>query len=540
MIRLDDATVNFALSEQTDHYAALSSVNCAVGPGEWLAIVGANGSGKTTFLRAIAGLLPLASGSLQFAGEGKPNIAMVLQEPDNQFVTSSVLNELTISVSENVASNERNQRVNVAVDIFALDEFVERNPHRLSGGEKQRLALATVWLQEPDVVLLDEPTAFLDPEMTSRCIDFVSEMHRNGAVVLWATPGGEDLTLAERVVFLERGCVTFDGPRESFFDWAREEGAAFELPAIRALTEDVAKEIGVKLEPVADIEALASGLAVAGIHAVKAADSSVDRHRAAAIIENVSFAFGNRLVLKSINLSLGGCAGVTGPNASGKTTLLLLAAGALEPSTGHIIRTEDSESRVLYLPQSPERMFFAETVAEELAFGPKQNGADPSAVERASIEALRSVGFDEAMLVRSPLELSVGEMRRIAFAVALVLEPRFVLFDEPTAGLDSAGRRVFLEIVVRLREDGAAVVIASHDTAMLCEACDTITFLDDHAIEEQVDIVNGEISSEWPTTTPPLIFTLQEALESRHGVDVRPRAATPSRFAERIIVSRNN
>jgi len=180
-------------------------------------------------------------------------------------------------------------------------------------------------------------------------------------------------------------------------------------------------------------------------------------------------------------------------------------------------------------------MFFAETVAEELSFGPRRIGMNPDEIDRRCAEALRAVGFDPvATLHRPPLELSAGEMRRVAFAVALALDPDFVLFDEPTAGLDHEGRRIFLDIVAKFRAQRTTVTIASHDTALLCEACDSIVFLGNRVVEATLELTNAEITGNWPPGNTPLIFELQDALESNHGLDVRPRAATPSRFAARL------
>ena len=422
-----------------------------------------------------------------------------------------------------------------------LRELTARNPHRISGGEKQRLALATVELQDPDVLLLDEPVAFLDPEMTARCVEFVANMKQNGAAVLWATPGGDDLVHAERVVYLSKGRIEFDGTRDSFFAWARENAVSFEPPSIDALATGISEAAGI--EPAASIEnvgVLARSLDGAGLRVESHGIQTGSRgdSTAAARLHELAFSYGEHRVLDDINADIGGCTGITGPNASGKTTLLLLAAGALEPEEGrvtHLERPGGVGPRIVFIPQSPERMFFAETVAEELAFGPTQNGVDPDVVQRRIVEALETVGFDaQLMMPRSPLELSTGEMRRVAFAVALVLDPHFVLFDEPTAGLDHDGRRVFLDIVASFRARETTIAIASHDTAMLCEACDRIIFLTDRTVETTLELVNGEISDSWPPGNVPLILALQDELETHHHFDVRPRAVTVSRFASRV------
>jgi len=158
MIKLDDITVALPAGSA---YARpiLKNITLTIREGEWLALVGGNGSGKSTLLGTIAGLWPVASGTLERPDHG---VALLLQEPDNQFVASSVQNELLLSLSPHLSGAERTARFAEAVDKFSLGELLVHNPHELSGGEKQRVALATVWIADAKVLLLDEPTASLD------------------------------------------------------------------------------------------------------------------------------------------------------------------------------------------------------------------------------------------------------------------------------------------------------------------------------------------------------------------------------------------
>jgi energy-coupling factor transport system ATP-binding protein len=437
MIQLRDATVSFEGSARP----ALDCVSLHVRQGSWTAIVGANGSGKTTLLTALAGLIPLRSGSL---ARKSTRTALLQQDADNQLVATTVRHELALSIPIDVAHAARRARIEEVIARFDLAHLLERNPHRLSGGEKQRLACATVWLEEPDVLLLDEPLAFLDQEARERVLAFVREAHARGAAVVWATPG-EDAEFAREVVFLTDGRVAADGGASP---------ARVEVPG-----RDARRAPGRRTS---------AGTAVA----LK--------------IEGASFSHDGRIILQSIDLEVekGECVGVVGRNSAGKSTLLTLAGGALPPASGRVSRGSASKGGVLYVPQSPERMFFAETVREEIAFGvkhlPGYRGVDRGRIDTIVDESLRAVEFDPAWAAGcSPFELSFGEMRRVAFAIAHALAPELLLLDEPASCLDRAGRAVLARLVNARLDAGAAVVVASHDLSHLEGLCDRVLELRD-------------------------------------------------------------
>jgi len=382
----------------------------------------------------------------------------LLQEPDNQFVANTVSHELLLSLDPEQAGEKRGERLAGAIDRFSLGPLLSRNPHRISGGEKQRLALATVWLSDPEVLLLDEPTSYLDPEERERCVSFVRELNRSGVTVVWATPGGDELREASRVVYLDEGKVGFDGPSEGFVREARTRGI------------DVLPD-GMELEAPTAKRPLSPGVRVAS-------PSSVVSMR------SLSFAYDDIDVLQEVTgeIRSGEAIGIAGRVGSGKTTLLSLVGGVLEPSGGTIERrftrpVEEKDGRrdqaVFYLFQNPERLFFAETVFEEVVFGLKSLGVARLELRDRVEEALSRVALEpKIFLDRSPFSLSLGEMRRLAFAIAYALRPRLLLLDEPTSCLDAKGRKILGDLIDRLRSDGTTVVTASHDAAVLYRMMD--------------------------------------------------------------------
>ncbi|HET6348773.1 MAG TPA: ATP-binding cassette domain-containing protein [Candidatus Krumholzibacteria bacterium] len=401
----------------------IHEVSLDVHRGDWIAVAGDNGSGKTTLLAALAGLLPLRSGSVR--REDGMRTALLLQEPDNQLVASSVAHELALSVPRHTDAVFEHARIDAAIERFQLEDVLERNPHRLSGGEKQRLAFATVWLESPDVLLLDEPLSYLDDEMRANVLAFVRELNSNGVAVVWATPG-DDVMLARDVVWLEKGRVV---------DRA--------TPEVRTTTESSRGD---------------------GDRTTRRERHAVSAERMRLGCESVAFAYDRRVVLSNVTMSVsaGECVQIAGPNGSGKSTLLLLAGGALKPWRGRIHRDVRAHG-VLYLPQSPERLFFAETVREEIAFGLQRRGVSGDAARVRTEAALTEADLNPVdVAARSPFELSVGEMRRVAFAIAFALEPELLLLDEPTSCLDAAGRVVLNRLIRTRTREGAAVLTAAH------------------------------------------------------------------------------
>ena len=445
MISLHDATVVFSDGAPP----ALDRVSLTIERGAWIAVVGANGSGKTTLLAAIGGALPLHGGTIDRTGTVRT--ALLLQEPDNQFVATSVRHELALSVPTDVDDARRRARIEAAIARFELGALLERNPHRLSGGEKQRLALATVWLEDPDVLLLDEPLSYLDAPTRAHVIDFVRELNARGVAILWATPGGDDVSLARDAIILDRGLVTFAGAAANVRDGTTSAGDPADVARVLSPghPRHVPRRGGPGSAPPARVPTASAGSGV------------VLR------FDNVSFGYGDLSVLRDVTLEVRGgeCVTVTGRNGSGKSTLLLLAGGALKPTAGRVVR-DAGERSVLYLPQSPERLFFAETVLEEICFGLERRGATKAAARERAMDALRHVSLDpDVFASRSPFHLSAGEMRRVAFAIAMSLEPGLLLLDEPASCLDRAGREVLDEVVYSRLSAGASVVVASHEDA---------------------------------------------------------------------------
>jgi energy-coupling factor transporter ATP-binding protein EcfA2 len=438
MIELKNITVSLPAGGR-DAATILSDIDLVIEAGEWVTLIGPNGSGKTTLLQTLAGLLPISRGELIADGLER-RIALLLQEPDNQFVSSSVRNELILSLPATVDKPAGRERLSQAVDRFSLTRFLDRNPHRLSGGEKQRVAFATVWLSDPRLLLLDEPTSYLDSAERERCTRFVRELNDAGVSIVWAAPSRDRVSKTQRLVRIDDGRITFDGSHGDYDIADGGDNPESRVPKTGQIGEAI-------------------------IH-----------------MESASFGYDERPVITDISVDLrqGECIAVTGPNGSGKSTLLGLLSGVLEPTTGEIQRVfkkpvSGGRQNLFYLFQNPERLLFADDVFGELAFGLRSLKIPRADIDQRVDEALTAVGLPpDEFRGRVPLTLSFGEMRRLALAIALALDPLLLLMDEPASCLDPSGRTILFNVIAQFKARGRTVVVASHDIGDVASLIDRV------------------------------------------------------------------
>jgi energy-coupling factor transport system ATP-binding protein len=408
---------------------ALEHVSLELEPGEVVALLGASGSGKSTLLRALAGLVPHFHGG-RFSGRvvvagidtrtTRPaalagTVATVFQDPEDQVVMSVVANEVAFGLENvGVAPAEiwlRAERALAAVDALHL---WGRRTAELSGGELQRVCLASALALEPALLLLDEPTSQLDPEVTTL---FLEAVERLGAtVVLSSHRLPRALEAATRVVFLDRGRVLLDAPKDEAAGWLAAERPAWTTPS----------------------DTVSQGLLGAPVLRAR----------------GVGFAFREPVpVLEGVDLEIrrGEVVVLEGPNGVGKTTLARIVSGLLEPQVG----TVELHGRVGYLPQDPGRFLVEETALGEVGLAVKRH-------EQRARAALDAAGLAWAA-TRHPRDLSSGERERLALAAVAVAEPDLLVLDEPTRGLDPDRRATLAARLETYAAAGRGVLVATHD-----------------------------------------------------------------------------
>jgi energy-coupling factor transporter ATP-binding protein EcfA2 len=409
---------------------ALTDVSVTLDPGEIVALLGPSGSGKSTLLRALAGLVPHFHGG-RFAGRAvvagldtrlaRPAalagaVATVFQDPEDQVVMNVVRNEVAFGLENvGVAPEAIWPRVEAALEAVGALELAERRTAELSGGELQRVCLASALALEPQLLLLDEPTSQLDPDGAE---DFLACVERLGcAVVLSEQRTARALALAERMLFLEGGRLLFDGRLDNALDWLGEHRPAY-LPAA------------------------GDGTSGGG------GDDAVCR------LEGVTFSYRRgRPVLGGVDLEVarGEVLALEGPNGSGKTTLAKIASGLLAPEAGSAWRSGPAG----YLSQDPGRYLVRERVVDEVALAV---GGDRGRACRV----LERVGLGWAA-DRHPRDLSSGERERLGLAAVAVAEPPLLVLDEPTRGIDPVRKAEIGEWLRAYAAGGRGVLVATHD-----------------------------------------------------------------------------
>jgi energy-coupling factor transport system ATP-binding protein len=423
---------------------ALSDVSLGAGPGECLCLTGPSGCGKTTLLLAIKGLLHTGtiSGEVAIDARGgseapfRETVGLVFQNAESQILCSTVAEEVAFG-PENlcVPPEEIGRRVRSALEEVGLTDFSSRNVERLSAGQKQRLAIASVLAMNPRLLLLDEPTAQLDARGKAELRETLKALKRRGYTLLVA----------------EHDLVPFEDLADRFL--VMESG--------RILSES--KRIPRHPEP------QATGDRAGGRRGGDAGPGSAP----AIATDELSLSYpGVGAVLKRVNLSVarGERVHVYGQNGSGKSSLLACMAGGVRPDSGSlsvagrkVSRRASLFGKVGYLFQNPQRQLFEDTVEEEVAFSLKRLRLPAPEVERLVSEALETCEASH-LSRRSPLSLSFGEQHRVALASVLAPRPEVLLLDEPFSGLDPGQRRRLLAILSSLGQKFAtAVVMASHD-----------------------------------------------------------------------------
>lgn len=474
---------NLSFTYPNTEHKALSDIDLSVDRGAFITLMGATGSGKSTFLRLLKPELRQngkLEGLIEYNGadigamdprESARVVGYVAQDPEEQIVTDKVWHELAFTL-ENLGLRRQDiaRRVAEIASYFGIDRWMERDTATLSGGEKQLLNLAAVMIADPELLLLDEPTAQLDPIAATRFIETVYRLNREtGVTVILCEHRCEELfPISDRIVILDGGRVVFDDtPRKVAQSIGRDSEYAAFLPTAARLYHAVGGRGELPLS-VREGQRFVGDLHIKEKTTSERSDRNATQE--ALSLKNIRFRYERKGddILRDLDLTVykGEVFALLGANGAGKSTAAAVAAGLRKPYSGTVKLfgkpLKDYKNGSLYqenlslLPQDAESVFLHETVGEEL------KGCDT---------VIEGLPFDlKPLYDRHPYDISGGERQLVALCKALSSKPRLLIMDEPSKGLDANRKALLLKVIRRLQTDGVSVLLITHDVefAALC------------------------------------------------------------------------
>ena len=512
-----DLSVAATLSDVTFVHAkgvvALDHVSFSIPAGRRTCIVGANGSGKSTVASILSGLTAPDEGTVTFLGttvvnDGqvdfeayktvRPQLGLVFQNPEDQIICSVVADDIAFGLENlQVPSNQITPLVEEQIKLGSLTAFASENPQMLSGGQQQRVAISGALVMKPQILILDEPSAALDVVHRNNVMGLVEKLRAAGKTIVHVTHFMDEVVSADHVIALDEGRVAFEGTPEALFEQHElveclhlEEPFAYQVAhALNNRGVVVCKSPSAQrvLDELTGL--LATGSrgekgGVAGSCGTTAdCDASAIRNvsePAAVSVHDVTFSY-QKPVLKNISVDVqkGSHVAVIGSTGSGKSTLARLICALDTPDAGSLcvtgLDTRQKQNRrklhgiVGYVMQRPERQLFAQTVAEDVAFGPTNLGLSTCDVASAVDAALELVGLSHKADA-SPFELSGGQQRLCALAGVIAMHPKVLVLDEPTSGLDPYYCSELRKIINAVLEDGCTVIELTHSMEDAAEA----------------------------------------------------------------------
>lgn len=548
-IDLDDISFTYEHANEP----ALSNVSCTFNTGSFVGITGPTNAGKTTFCRLLPGFIPhffdgdlLGSITVRDVDVGAASIGTlgdtvgyVFEAPADQLTgaATTVLEEVAFGLEQRgVPQAEIEQRAYEQLAALDVDHLADRDPQSLSGGQLQRVAIASVLVLDPDVLILDEPTSQLDPDGTADVFETARRLHTAGYTIVMVSHDLQRLAShADRLLVFDDGQLRADGPpRDVLADrsldgtisipptvrlgWRlRDDGlvpATNSLPLtieeacteLRTHTEAALHDIRSGPQPDADGRAVNSSTA-----------ERAERIR----LEDVSHVYDDTIeALRDVDLTFGtGCVALLGHNGSGKTTLAKHLNGLLTPTEGHV-RIEGVDTRERSVAtlaatvglafQNPDDQLFRSTVRDEVRFGPENLDRTEAGGVDAALDALELTDLAD----ESTYELGRALRKRVAIASVVAMGTDIVVLDEPTAGQDAAGQRVIGELVEHLVEDDRLVLCITHNVEFARDHADRIVALADGTVvgdaSPQTVFIDDPVLSQAGITPPVAVAIANE------------------------------
>jgi energy-coupling factor transport system ATP-binding protein len=489
----------------------LRGIDLDITPGEFLAIAGRTGSGKSTLCYAMMGLVPHSfggrmEGTVKVCGmdtrEMTPakmahNVGIVLQSAESQLVGLTVEEDVQFGL-ENIALPvaeiiERSRR---ALEVVHLTPFVNSSPWNLSGGQKQRLAIASALAFQPKILILDNPTAELDPLGKEEVLETIARLNRDlGITIIIVDQELQEITPhADRILILEEGKIlALDTPENILDQGSLLHDAGVKLPDVTEIAYQLRKKDCWSGKLPVTVDQASQKIQQQGL---QMAASPVTTHLLAAVeqpliqVENLNFHYPNgKSVLKGIDLTINRGEFITlmGQNGTGKTTLAKHLNGLLKPAVGKVV-VEGMDTltssisllatKVGYVFQNPDHQIFSKTVEEELAFGPQNLGWSPEQIRTSVASILKDIGMEDKGK-SEPYFMGLAERKLIAIASVLVMHPDILVLDEPATGADYGVALRIMRYISELHRNGLTVIIITHDVSLAANYASRLVVMND-------------------------------------------------------------
>lgn len=523
MIKTDNLIFEYEKRDEEGNvigtHRAIDEVNLDIEPGQFIAVLGHNGSGKSTLAKHMNAILVPSGGTMWVDGKDtkeeenlwdvRQTAGMVFQNPDNQIIGTVVEEDVGFGPENlGVPTEEIWQRVEKSLSAVGMIEYRHHSPNKLSGGQKQRVAIAGVVAMCPKCIVLDEPTAMLDPNGRKEVLRTVEELRkREHVAVILITHYMEEVIGADRVIVMDQGHVVMDGTtREIFSQVELLKKYRLDVPQVTMLAHGL-KQRGLDIkEGILTTNELIEALEKAGdwwqnqkktyVGHAETVVKKEKKENPILKLEHIEYVYSSgtayeKRALKDINLDIyeGEFVGVIGHTGSGKSTMIQHLNGLMKATSGALYYNGENiydekynlrqlRNNVGLVFQYPEHQLFEIDVLTDVCFGPKNQGLTEEECKKRAIEALELVGLSEKYYDTSPFDLSGGQKRRVAIAGVLAMRPKVLVLDEPTAGLDPKGRDEILDQIAYLqKERNLTVILVSHSMEDIAKYVDRIVVM---------------------------------------------------------------